>query len=231
MKNKQSAIIYARYSCTKQNECSIETQLDKCRKQAELTDTTITKEIIDRALSAKTMNRDGLQEVLEMVRKREISTIVTYSLSRISRNLRDLAEILHTLQKHGVTLISVKESIDTGTPMGKFIFQLLGCLGEFELDTIKGRVSDALQYRKRSKIRYTNIIPYGFDLVGEQLVENQAEQTVIREIVEMRHSGFSFQKIADRLNDSGIPTRLGKTWCRQVTNQIFQAQNSQSKAA
>lgn len=81
-------------------------------------------------VSAKDTNRPKLQEMIEFVR--EGDTIYIVDFSRLARNVKDLLDIVETLNIKGVKLISIKENLDTATPQGKLMLTLLGAIYEFE---------------------------------------------------------------------------------------------------
>lgn len=82
---------------------------------------------------------DDLQKIL-----REGDTVVTESLSRLSRSTQDLLAILDDWQKRGITYISLKEKVDISTSTGKLMLNVLAALSQFERDVISDRVKEGL---------------------------------------------------------------------------------------
>lgn len=72
-------------------------------------------------------------------------TVVVESLSRLGRSTKDLIELVDQLREKGVTLVSLKESIDTETPSGKLLFTLMSAIAQFERDTIAERTQEGLR--------------------------------------------------------------------------------------
>lgn len=95
----------------------------------------------DRASGAKA-NRPGLIEALAYVREGDI--LVIWKLDRLGRSLQHLIETVSELEKRGVGLRSLTESIDTTTPGGRLIFHVFGALGQFERDLIRERTCAGL---------------------------------------------------------------------------------------
>ena len=81
-------------------------------------------------ISGKNTNRPQLQAMLEYVR--EGDTVYIVDFSRLARNVKDLLDIVETLNDKGVKLVSVKENLDTATPQGKLMLTMLGAIYEFE---------------------------------------------------------------------------------------------------
>jgi DNA invertase Pin-like site-specific DNA recombinase len=93
--------------------------------------------------SGKTTERPELTHCLKALR--EGDTLVVWRLDRLGRNLQDLIRIVGELDERGVKLRSVKESIDTGGPVGKLVFHLFGALAEFERELIRERTLAGLE--------------------------------------------------------------------------------------
>ncbi|VVE77003.1 DNA invertase [Pandoraea captiosa] len=93
--------------------------------------------------SGKTADRPELLHCLKALR--EGDTLVVWRLDRLGRNLQDLIRIVGELDERGVKLRSVKESIDTGGPVGKLVFHLFGALAEFERELIRERTLAGLE--------------------------------------------------------------------------------------
>lgn len=88
-------------------------------------------------VSGATESRPALDELLAHLRAGD--TVVVWRLDRLGRSLRHLIDVVCDLDRRGVTLRSLTESIDTSTPGGKLIFHIFGALAEFERDLIRER--------------------------------------------------------------------------------------------
>lgn len=87
-------------------------------------------------------DRPQLQEMLKYVR--EGDTVYIESISRLARNIMDLLKIVEQLQEKHVELVSLKETIDTSTPQGKFLLSIFGAMVQLERDTIKERQREGI---------------------------------------------------------------------------------------
>jgi len=96
--------------------------------------------------SGKDTNRPALKELLSFVRRGDC--VVTESISRIARNTKDLLSIIEQLQSKGVEFVSLKESIDTTTPQGKFMLTIFGAMAELERDSILQRQREGIEVAK-----------------------------------------------------------------------------------
>ncbi len=113
----KKAVIYARYSCEKQTEQSIEGQLRVCNEFAERNGYTVVHNYIDRAVSGKTDKREQFQQMLKDSASKTFEFVIVYKLDRFARNRYDSAMNKATLKKNGVKVLSACEQI-TDSPEG-----------------------------------------------------------------------------------------------------------------
>jgi DNA invertase Pin-like site-specific DNA recombinase len=100
-------------------------------------------------VSAKDMNRPRLMEMIEFAR--EGDTIHVHDLSRLARSTKDLLQIIETLEEKKVSLISGKESFDTGSATGKLMITMIGAISEFERANMLERQREGIEIAKRKK--------------------------------------------------------------------------------
>lgn len=99
-------------------------------------------EIFEEKVSGKKKDRPKLQEMLKMLRSGD--RVVVYKLDRISRSTKHLIELAEFFEETGVEFVSIKENIDTSTPMGRFFFRLMASIAELERDIASERTIDGL---------------------------------------------------------------------------------------
>lgn len=100
-------------------------------------------QIFEDQLSGAKAGRPGLQKALHYMRDGD--TLVVWRLDRLSRSLKDLIEMVATLEAKGIGLKSLQEAIDTSSSSGKLIFHIFGALAEFERNLIRERTQAGLQ--------------------------------------------------------------------------------------
>ena len=209
----KQAIGYIRVSTEQQaNEgVSLEAQKAKIAAWCVTNGYELVNVFVDAGISGKSMDkRPGLQDAMKSLKKG--MALVSYSLSRLARSTKDALSIGETVAKRKADMVSLSEQIDTTTAAGKMMFQMLAVLAEFERNLVAERTTNALQHKKATNQKYTNITPYGFEAIEGRLVQVQAEAAIVAEIQAARASGNTLQSIADTLNGRGIPTKTGKTW-------------------
>lgn len=99
--------------------------------------------------SGKNANREQLKALLTFCRKGD--TVYCESISRIARNTKDLLNIVEELNRKQVDFVSLKESIDTSTPQGKFMLTVFGALAEMERECILQRQAEGIAIAKEQK--------------------------------------------------------------------------------
>lgn len=103
-------------------------------------------------LSGKNTDRPELQVCLQSLRAGD--TLIVQKLDRLARSLKDLIEIIEDLGARKVNFICIDNKIDTTTPAGKLMFQLIGAIAEFERSLIVSRVQDGIENAKRNGVRF-----------------------------------------------------------------------------
>lgn len=143
---------YARVSTTEQNEDRQLVSFDSIPFQ-------ISKVFIDKC-SGKNMERPQLQEMLRYVREGDV--VVVSDFSRLARSTRDMLQIVHDLTEKKVSLISLKENVNTDTPQGQFMLTVFAALAELERATILQRQREGIEIAKRND-KYKGRRPMPFD--------------------------------------------------------------------
>src|SRR5436190_19163779 len=120
------AIGYVRVSTERQADegVSLAAQEAKVRAMAAVRDATLLDVIVD-AESAKNVNRPGLQRLLTLINAGEVQAVIVAKLDRLTRSVKDLCTLLELFDKRKVALISVAESLDTGTAGGRLVLRIM----------------------------------------------------------------------------------------------------------
>ncbi len=200
---------------------SLEAQRAKIEAWADLNGYELAGVFTDAGISGTKADRPGLAQALAAVGKGD--ALAVFSLSRLARSTKHTIEISERLTKAGADLVSISEKIDTTSAAGKMVFRLLAVMAEFERDLISERTSNALQHKKSQGGRVGSI-PYGKRLAdyGKSLVDDEAEQEVIRLVKLLRDGGMSYPKIAAELEARDMKPR-GKAWHPQTVKNIAEA--------
>ena len=205
----------------------MEAQQEKIRAMAVVQGAEVL-EIIQDAESAKSLDRPGMARLLAMVDAGKVQVVIIAKLDRLTRSVKDLADLLEAFNKKGVSLVSVAESLDTGSAAGRLVLNIMTAVSQWEREAIGERTSTVLQHKKAHG-RVYNHLPYGFERDGDRLVPLPVEQEVIGRIRQRKADGWSLRRIAEELNADNVPTKRGSQWFAQTVKDVLD--NSMNKAA
>src|SRR5262245_30691771 len=151
MRAMKTVAIYARVS-TKNTSQTPETQLLQLREHASNNGLTVVNEFVDHGVSGAKERRPRLDALMAAARKGAFDAVICWKFDRFARSTRHLVQALEEFQTLGIHFISLTESIDTSTPMGRMIFTVLGAVAELERSLICERVTSGLaRARKQGK--------------------------------------------------------------------------------
>lgn len=203
---------------------SLQAQRAKLEGYASLYDLELVAVIVDAGVSAKTLNRKGLQQALNRLRCGDAGGLLIAKLDRLSRSVRDWNTLIEGYfgEKAGKQLFSVADSIDTRTAAGRLVLNVLMSVAQWERETIGERTRDTLRY-KIAKGERCGKVRFGYDLGadGVLLVGNAAEQQAIALMRELRAAGESYRDIAAELSRRGISTKEGGPWQPMTVRNIL----------
>ena len=157
---------------------------------------------IDGGWSGSNINRPEMQRLIQDTEDDKISHCIVYKLDRLSRSQKDTLYLIEDVFiPHDVAFVSLNETMDTSTPMGKLMIGILSAFAQLERENIRLRTRMGMKERvKNGYWMGGGRIPFGYDYDKEQgiLVPNKDADTV-REIYNLYLQGYSAQKVADIL--------------------------------
>ncbi|MBW2070436.1 MAG: recombinase family protein, partial [Deltaproteobacteria bacterium] len=175
----------------------------------------------DPAESGDKFKRPKLQEMLSDACSGAIDVVVTIRLDRISRSVRDFHRILKTLEDHNVDLVSVTQGIDTSTPAGRLLRNILIDFAQFERDMIADRTREKRLARAQKGLWNGGSVPYGYTNQNKRLVVNSEEARVVKFMFEKYAQTKSLALVHRELNLQGLTNRAGKPWQKKSVDIIL----------
>lgn len=177
----------------------------------------------DEGLSGTSMkNRNELQRLIQDCEHGKIDRVITKSVSRFARNTHDLLQTVRLLKSLGVTVMFEEQGIDTAKLNSEMFLTFPGMIAQQESESISGNMRWSYKKRMESGEFNTCSPAYGFDLVDGKLVVNQSEAAVIRRIFDMYLQGIGKERIADILNEEGVPKKRDtKRWNQRMISYIL----------
>ena len=192
----KSVAIYARVSTDRQK---VDMQLNELRQFVDRSGWNIHEEYIDQNFSGGNTKRPAFTAMMDAARKRKFDLLLVWKLDRLSRSLKDLIVTLDDLRVYGIDFLSYDNNLDTSTPTGKLVFQIVGAVAEFEKEIIRERVVAGLATARNK---------------GKRLGRPPISKYVYDQALKMRSEGLSFRNIGKVLGiDEGtIRKRARKEW-------------------
>jgi site-specific DNA recombinase len=164
----------------------------------------------DGGFSGGTLERPGLKRLIQDVEAGLIDVIVVYKIDRLSRSLMDFARLVEIFDRNQVTFVSVTQSFNTTTSMGRLTLNILLSFAQFEREVIGERIRDKVAASRKRGMWMGGYVPLGYDVRDRKLVINEAEAATVRMIFERFVAIGSATTLAKALAVDGVLNKRGK---------------------
>jgi DNA invertase Pin-like site-specific DNA recombinase len=161
----------------------------------------------DGAFSGASLERPALQRLLADVRAHRVDIVVVYKVDRLTRSLADFAQLIELFETHSVSFVSVTQSFNTRSSMGRLTLNVLLSFAQFERELIGERVRDKIAASKRKGIWVGGPVPLGYAAVDKKIVVVPAEAEAVRTIFARYLELGSIRTLADDLDHRGIRSK------------------------
>ena len=189
-------VAYSRVSTDEQADSGLGLAAQRSALEAEVARRGIPVDWIeDAGFSGKSLRRPGIEKALDMLAAGQADTLIVAKLDRLTRSLFDLAGLMDRARREHWALVALDLAVDTASPSGEAMTNMLGVFAQFERRMIGQRTKDALAVRKAQGVR-----------LGRPIVTAPA---VSDRIARLRGAGQSFAAIATVLNSEGVATSHG----------------------
>jgi site-specific DNA recombinase len=162
----------------------------------------------DGGISGGTMERPGLKQLLADIAARRIDVVVVYKVDRLTRSLWDFAKIVEVFDTHGVSFVSVTQSFNTTSSMGRLTLNMLLSFAQFEREVTSERIRDKIAASKKKGMWMGGGVPLGYEATGRTLKINETEAETVRYIFHRYLELKSVHALVAELNAKGIRSRL-----------------------
>lgn len=163
----------------------------------------------DGGLSGASLERPALQHLLDKVRSGSIDIIVVYKVDRLTRSLADFAKLVELFDTHGVSFVSVTQSFNTTSSMGRLTLNVLLSFAQFEREVIGERVRDKIAASKRRGLWMGGHVPLGYRNENKRLVIEDDEADLVRRIFRLYLELGSVGAVVEALDREGVRSRNG----------------------
>jgi DNA invertase Pin-like site-specific DNA recombinase len=229
-KTDLKAILYTRVSTEDQAKegFSLDSQIERLRSYCVARGWLVYKEYVDDGYSGRYTKRPAYQELMDEIDCWDV--LLVLKMDRIHRNSRHFMEMMDELRKREKEFVSMTESLDTSTAMGRFVVDIIQRIAQLESEQIGERVyagmhqkaSTPLERLDPDKSPYLGFNhPFGYDYLDGKLIVNSEEADAVRKIYAAYLGGKSMGKIAKQLIRSKIPTKRGGKWDKKTISKIL----------
>ena len=162
----------------------------------------------DGGLSGGTLERPALQRLLGDIKIGKVQIVVVYKVDRLTRSLADFAKIVDVLDAHNASFVSVTQSFNTTTSMGRLTLNMLLSFAQFEREIAGERIRDKIAASKAKGMWMGGAIPLGYDVKERKLVVNAAEAETVRLIFTRYAELGSVTLLQGELDRRGFRSKL-----------------------
>jgi len=218
--------IYIRVSTEEQAKegFSINAQKEKLKQYAFARGWNICDFYVDDGISGKNLkDRPEAMRLIEDVKTGKVKNVLVYKIDRLTRSVKNLMELIDLFAETGCAFNSLMESIDTSSATGRMFIKIVGIFAEFERENLAERVSFGYEQKVREGNYINTSGVYGYDYIEGQgdLIVNQEEAEIVRQIFEMYMKGNSSTAICNLLIKNQVPTKRGGIWRDSTISSIL----------
>src|SRR4051812_40509372 len=138
----------------------------------------------DGGFSGGTLERPALKRLLADIEAAKIDIVVVYKIDRLSRSLMDFTKLVELFDRRNVTFVSVTQSFNTTTSMGRLTLNVLLSFAQFEREVIGERIRDKHAASRRKGMWMGGFVPLGYRVENRKLIIEEKEAATVRTIFE-----------------------------------------------
>ena len=161
----------------------------------------------DGGLSGGTLKRPALQRLLADIKAGKVQIVVVYKIDRLTRSLADFAKIVDVLDAHEASFVSVTQSFNTTTSMGRLTLNMLLSFAQFEREIAGERIRDKIAASKAKGMWMGGNVPLGYDVKERKLIVNETEAETVRMIFQRYAELGSVSLLQEELDRRGIRSK------------------------
>jgi site-specific DNA recombinase len=175
----------------------------------------------DGGFSGGTLDRPALQRLIVDIKAGLIDVVVVYKIDRLSRSLMDFAKLVEVFDRHNVTFVSVTQSFNTTTSMGRLTLNILLSFAQFEREVIGERIRDKFAASRKRGMWMGGFVPLGYDVKDRKLIVTEAEAALVRHIFERFLQLGSVTLLVRELHSQGHLTKRGKPFDKGLVYKLL----------
>ncbi|WP_433990379.1 hypothetical protein SuNHUV7_20180 (plasmid) [Pseudoseohaeicola sp. NH-UV-7] len=161
----------------------------------------------DGGISGGHLERPSLQRLMQAVDEKRVDQIVVYKIDRLTRSLADFAKLVERLDQAEASFVSVTQSFNTATSMGRLTLNVLLSFAQFEREVTAERIRDKIAASKRKGLWMGGNVPLGYEADGRTLKINEEEAATIRTLYELYMEHGLIREVKERAEGLGLRSR------------------------
>ncbi len=161
----------------------------------------------DGGISGGTMERPALQRLLADIDAARVDQIIVYKIDRLTRSLSDFAKIVDILDATGASFVSVTQSFNTATSMGRLTLNMLLSFAQFEREVTAERIRDKIAASKRKGLWMGGNVPLGYDADGRTLKINEREAETVRALYDLYREHGTIRQVKEAAGALELKTK------------------------
>ena len=161
----------------------------------------------DGGISGGHLERPSLQRLMQAVDDKRVDQIVVYKIDRLTRSLADFAKLVERLDQAEASFVSVTQSFNTATSMGRLTLNVLLSFAQFEREVTAERIRDKIAASKRKGLWMGGNVPLGYEADGRTLKINEEEAATIRTLYELYLEQGLIREVKERAEGLGLRSR------------------------
>jgi DNA invertase Pin-like site-specific DNA recombinase len=162
----------------------------------------------DGGISGGTLERPALQRLMADIAGGRVDIVVVYKVDRLTRSLADFAKLVETFDATGASFVSVTQSFNTSTSMGRLTLNMLLSFAQFEREVTAERIRDKIAASKRKGMWMGGPVPLGYDAIDRKLVIDEAGARTVRHIYDRYLAYGTIRDLKADLDRDGVVSRL-----------------------
>ena len=163
----------------------------------------------DGGISGGTLERPGLKQLLADIEDGLVDVVVVYKIDRLSRSLMDFSKLVEVFDRNEVTFVSVTQSFNTTTSMGRLTLNILLSFAQFEREVTAERIRDKVKASRMKGMWMGGYVPLGYDVRDRKLVVNEQDAGSVRRIFDRFVEVGSATVLARELRREGVRNKQG----------------------
>ncbi|MBF0339498.1 MAG: recombinase family protein [Magnetococcales bacterium] len=164
----------------------------------------------DGGFSGGNIERPALKRLMADIEAGKINVVVVYKIDRLTRSLMDFGKLVVVFEQHGVTFVSITQSFNTTTSMGRLTLNILLSFSQFERELSAERIRDKFAASKRKGMWMGGHPPLGYVVKDRKLVVEAAEAETVRNLfLRFAESGSVTLRVKE-MGEAGVVGKYGR---------------------